>query len=146
VFRSIDNTVVKEMLSRQCEAIRHGAESVFTKQFLCRPKALNFAGTILNRSSTACLPCGSVSAGDLVWTRSGESVVVGRVLGFWQHHDSQHISVQLSGYARVGDCFNRFDTSVSRPGFVDAANIIDTLAYATLDGGVLLVIPPPSEL
>ena len=82
VFRSIDNTVVKEMLSRQCDAIRHGAESLFTKQFLIRPKVLNFAGTLLHRSSTACLPCGSVSEGDLIWTRSGTSVVVGTVLGF----------------------------------------------------------------
>jgi hypothetical protein len=146
VFRSIDNTVVKEMLSRQCEAIRHGGESLFKKQFLSRPKTLNFAGTILHRASTACLPCGSVSEGDLVWSRSGDSVVVGRVLGFWQHHDSQHISVQLSGYSRVDESINRFDTSVCRPGFVDASNLIDTLAYAKLDDGVLLVIPPPSEL
>ena len=146
VFRSIDNTVVKEMLSRQCDAIRHGAESLFTKQFLIRPKVLNFAGTLLHRSSTACLPCGSVSEGALIWTRSGPSVVAGTVLGFWQGLESPHISVQLCCYGCTDEHGTRFDTSVRRPVFVDVDCVVDTLTYAKLDGGFLLVIPPPTEV
>ena len=147
VFRSIDNTVVKEMLSRQCEAIRHGAESLFTKQFLSRPKVLNFAGTLLNRSSTACLSCGSVSEGDLVWIRSGVLTHVGSVLGFWQPRGSPHISVQIRAYRNADEALgHRFDTSVSNVGFFGVECVVDTLTYATMDGGMLLVIPPPPEL
>ena len=133
------------MLSRQCEAIRNGAESLFLKEYLLKPKALNFGGTVLNRASAACLSCGAVYEGDLVWTRSGTSVVVGTVLGFWQPLGSPHISVQVRGYQRIDGTF-RFDTSVHTIGFFSTATVVDTMAYAKLDGGLLLVIPPASEL
>jgi hypothetical protein len=146
VFRSIDNTVVKEMLSRQCEAIRHGSESLFSRKFLHAPKALTFAGTTMHRATTACLHCGSVSARDLVWVQSGATAIVGTVLAFWNCPPSTSISVQLRMYQRVDAHGTRWDASVESVAFLDSDDVIDTMAYADLGGNTLLVIPPVSVL
>ena len=147
VFRSIDNTVAKEMLSRQCSAICDAGSSLFQKQWLHAPKSVNFCGTTLHRSAKACLECGPVNAGDMLWTQSGTSVMVGRVIAFWECPQSKQLSVQMSRYRRIDVHGTRWSSTGSFVTFVSSESIVDAMTYADMGGGLFLVIPPvPPQL
>jgi hypothetical protein len=142
VFRSVDNTVVKEMLSRQCTAIADDGTSLFQKQWLHAPKALIFGGVSLHRSVRACLECGPINAGDLLWLQSGSSAYVGRAIAFWECPQSKQISVQFSRYTRVDAHGTRWSSANSDVVFTSTDHIVDAMTYADMGGDIFLVIQP----
>ena len=151
VFRHIDNTVAKEMLSRQCEAIRGDKGSLFSKQYLHKPVVLNFGGTHLQRSTMAVLPCGAVHASDVVWvevrSENGvRSVIVGAVVAFWSDPESTNICVQVNAFTRIDVHGTRWCTTDSTGQVVSADTIVDTMTYARIDTNTVLVIAPASAL
>ena len=138
VFRHIDNTVVKHMLNKQCDALS-SQHSLFLRKFLIQPKVVTLMGVELLHSKSALMHCGNVFTNDIVWTSDGS---VGTVLGFWATHDMANIILNLDVYAPLGN--NRWDTTVVRAMSVDSEDVYDTVMYA-LDGGVgnvLRVVPP----
>ena len=138
VFRCIDNVVVKDMLSRQCEQIRSGAESLFAQVYLVRPKTYNFAGTMLHRATGAVLPCGAVRAGDLVWLSTD---VVAQVTSFWKADCADHTSVQVETYVCLDGRATRWQPN-SCTIFVDSADVVSTLIYSRSDRDTVMLIPP----
>ena len=138
VFRCIDNVVVKEMLSRQCEQIRSGSESIFSAVYLTRSKSFNFAGAVFHRACGAVLPCGSVHAGDFVWL---ETNVVALVIAFWKADSAEHTSVQVNTYNRLDDSATRWQAESSTI-FVDSASVVSTLIHSRTARDTVLVIPP----
>ena len=138
VFRCIDNVVVKDMLSRQCEQIRSGAESLFAQVYLVRPKTYNFAGTMLHRATGAVLPCGAVRAGDLVWLSTD---VVAQVTSFWKADCADHTSVQVETYVCLDGRATRWQPN-SCTIFVDSADVVSTLIYSRSDRYTVTLIPP----
>ena len=139
-FRSIDNTVAKELLSRQCARISAEGTSLFQKQWLHSPKALNFGGVVLSRSTSACLECGPISATDMVWVQEGASVIVGRVEAFWECHGQ--INVELRRYQRADAHGTRWSSTNATTTFVSVEYIVDAMAFADLGDSIVLVIPP----
>ena len=138
VFRCIDNVVVKDMLSRQCEQIRSGSESIFSEIYLAPSKSYNFAGAVFHRACGAVLPCGSVHAGDFVWL---ETNVVALVIAFWKADSAEHTSVQVQTYNRLDDSATRWQAGSSTM-FVDSASVVSTLIHSCTDRDTVLVIPP----
>jgi hypothetical protein len=145
VFRHIDNVVVKEMLSRQCESIASCSESLFFREYLISPKVFNFAGTLLNRARSAVMPCGMVAAGDLVWFTCDGSVGVALVIWFWSHGSDAHINVQMEKYNRLCPSGTRWGKGAPLAMFVDTDSIVSAVMHAEFDDDVILVIPPVSS-
>ena len=141
VFRSIDNTVIKDMLNRQCTQIASGNQSLYSRQFLASPSELVIGDNKLLHSTQAVLPCGTVFDGDLVWL--GSLQTVGGVIGFWQPDGSTEIAVRLEMYESVGDpAHYRWDMSNKHIRTVSSADIFDTVSYLPLGGDVVRVVPP----
>ena len=138
VFRCIDNVVVKEMVSRQCEQIRNGGASLFSAFYLVRPKTYNFAGVLLHRANAAVLPCGTVHAGDFVWL---DANVVALVVAFWRVDYAEHVSVQVETYTRLDDRGTRWQAESSTT-FVNSASVVTALIHSRTGMNIVLVIPP----
>lgn len=137
VFRCIDNVVVKSMLSRQREQIRSESESIFSRIYMVRSKAYNFAGTLWHRASGASLPCGSVVAGDFVWLSTN---VVALVIAFWRQNCAKHIEVQVETYSRLDDRATRWQAE-STTIFVDSSCVVSALIYSGTGRNTVFVIP-----
>lgn len=145
VFRHIENTVINDMLNRQCEDIGGGAcESLFTRTFLIKPKVMNISGVQFHHAKLAVLPCGTVRHGDVVWTRSMD---VGSVVCFWSApaHGAQ-FSVQLRVYTCSNDNRTQWATTDPHVRAVDSDDIVDALAWTPLREGLIRVIPPVRSL
>jgi hypothetical protein len=138
VFRHIDNTVVKHMLNKQCDALA-SQHSLFLSKFLVQPKVVTFMGVEFLHSTSALMHCGIVFTNDLVWTSCGS---VGSVIGFWAKRDLINIIINLNVYAPLGN--NRWDPAVVRAMSVDSEDVYDTVMYAPDGdlGNVVRVVPP----
>ena len=138
VFRHIDNTVVKDMLNRQCDAIRGGTESLFTKEYLVKPAIIEMMGTIYRSSKEVVLACGSLFAGDVLLLSDGR---VGRADRFWS--DGEEIVAQLSAYAQCTDNANCWDRADPQYIVVSTSSIVDAVMwYEGTPASVIRVIKP----
>ena len=142
VFRHIDNTVVREMLSRQCEAIRSGSASLFCERFLDKPKSVSFGGATLCKSVAAVLPCGTVHADDLIWLKSADVTCVGSVVCFWSDPACTHINVQVYAYTRLDEHGVLWASQARSVSFFDSDCVVDTCIYARLSGDRVRAIVP----
>ena len=143
VFRHIDNTTIKAILNRQCDAMR-GDQSLFKRKCLLKPKSVDIFGVRLNFSTQALLPCGTVFDGDLVWFTED---MVGIVLGFCGWPGSDEVIVRIAKYARcVGDRRFHYDSSCKTVVAMDSELLCDTVTYTTCGGGVVRVLPPAAAL
>ena len=136
VFRSIDNTVIKDMLNKQCSQIASN-QSLFQRQFLVSPAKIVIAGTTLFQSTQALLPCGTVFDGDLVWI--GTTQTVGALIGFWQKDGSTDIAVSLQMYEANGLCHWRSSSGTCT---INSDDILDTVHYVPLGDDTVRVVPP----
>jgi hypothetical protein len=136
VFRHIDNTSVKHVLNEQCEVIAHESESMFIDCYLVRPRALH---DHLHHSRRAVLRVGGIQANDLVYL---SSQCVGKVEMIWSHASVSALIAQLSLYEPSDLGYMHWDTATPTLEFVDVRDILDAVAWATVRGSVIRVLPP----
>ena len=141
VFRSIDNTVVKDLLNRQCEGIIKEGESLFARRYLHNPKVIVSGGTHVHYSKRAVLHCGSIRFNDIVWLASGE---LGKVICFWSTIDGNAVVAQLAMYSRVVENDDtKWDISDAILRLSDTDRILDAVIWGRLSETVVRVIKPP---
>ena len=140
VFRHIDNTVVKEMLNRQCDAIRGGTESLFTKEYWVKPAFIEMMGITYRSSKQVVLACGSLVVGDVLLLVDGR---VGRADRFGS--DGEAFVAQISAYAQCIDNTNCWDRSDPQYVVVGVADVVDAVMwYECAPASVIRVIKPAS--
>lgn len=138
VFRHIDNTVVKDLVNRQCEAICGRTGSLFSERFIVAPKRFVVPGCpTFTHGKTAVLPCGSVSGGDIVSLDDGR---LGEVVTFWSLQGDATIVVRLSLFQSVGSLRWKADTPVSI--VVDSACILAPVMWRRIGDAEIHVLPP----
>lgn len=137
VFRHIDNTVITDMVNRQCDAVHRNVNSLFDAHFLVSPKTVVLLGVHFHRSKEAVLKCGLVRAGDLVYLYAS---VVGKVICFWKNAEHETISVQIECYTPLGDN-NRYRICTTTS-IVDCDCVMDTLVYCECAQDEIYVIFP----
>ena len=97
VFRHIDNTVIKDLLNRQCRAIEDPGQTLFVKQYLMHPKPIMCDDIGLLSSLEVVVPIGSLRVGDVLWLRGGR---IGKLGRFWAEQNNAHtICAQISVYS-----------------------------------------------
>ena len=141
IFRSIERGVIRDMLSRQCEAISSESESIFSERYLVHPKRYCMAGAILYRAGAAVLPCGAIHAGDFTWLADGQVVLV---IAFWRAEDSTDITAQVEPYDRLADGVrgSMWVKGMGGVRFLDTTLFVSALTYARLSHDRVMVIPP----
>jgi len=139
VFRHIDNTVVKDMLNRQCEAIRGGTETLFARQYIINPWSVNFAGVNFRASKQAVLPCGSLFAGDVLILVDGR---VGLLERFWMQGGDDVIVAQIALYAPCETKDNQWDHSNTSTVAINVDSIVDAVMWFTTSDSTIQVIVP----
>ena len=139
MFRHIDNTVIKDMLNRQCEALVHDGGSLLSRKFLTGSKTTVMGGHTFKLSKQALLKCGSVRRDDVVWLIDKR---VGKVLNFWATDLSDVLIVQLMLYTPVDDTGVRWDIDDPVISIVDTETIIDAVIWSALSPNVIRIIPP----
>ena len=131
-FRNIEVTVTNSMVNNLCnDAIQTDA---FHPIRMVSPQNTGIEG--LMRSSSARLPCGEVSRGDVVLLTDQQ---VGEVLGFWLDTDSNCI-VQIQCYTRGDD-----ESSWQCVGdivWLEACNVLDALTWAFRRPGLIRILLP----
>ena len=142
VFRHIDNTVLKDLVNRQCETFRDGSgASILQARFLAPPiRQLEVHGVALKFSKGSVLPCGLVRRGDLVYLVDN---VVGRVVNFWQGCvEGSPILTEVTVYPR--DPASPYKVLYgSDVRFVDTADIVDAVIWAVGTVGQSIRFIPP---
>jgi hypothetical protein len=135
-FRHIDNTVIKSMVNKQCTQLA-GDANLFNVRALARPRRVNFAGTEILQAKEALLPSGTIRKDDVVVLRSGEAA---RTISFWGVGDN--VSVELQMYKRVSDTKWEVTHGDDMKKVVDVERVVDAVAYAELERGIIRVLLP----
>ena len=140
-FRSIDNSVIGELVSNQCEAFTGDAGTLLDRQYLVDPKTFQVGGHTFYHSKHAALECGMVSAGDLVYTTTG---AVCEVINFWSAsaHNYENMSVRVAAYTPSRSGADRWTTTSPTSATFDVVDIMDAVMWAPCAAGEVRVIPP----
>ena len=143
VFRSIDNTVIKDILNRHCEAVSDGGGSLFQECYLVSPTRFCFGGASLQYSRRAVLRCGELRAGDLVYLSSDE---VGEVVNFWSHDGTAAIAAQLLVFQPSAVAHSRWCPKEATHRVTDAAGILDAVTWQRVGDEVRVILPFKMQL
>ena len=136
VFRHIDNTVSKDILSRQIQAFK-GDESLFKKEYIVNPSEAKFYGTALERSSAAVLKCGQIRKSDFLYLHS-DAVV--RAIDFWHVPETDTIAARVEKCMQTAGSHNCWTPSGEHI-VIDTADIVDAVTWCASGNGVR-IIPP----
>lgn len=134
VFRHIDNTVIKDMINKQCEAISGESESLFSETSLVSPRIIANAHVDLYTSKEAVLSCGQVRCGDIVYLSTR---AVGKVEAFFKCQDS--LVAQIDLYQYLAD--DRWTTSSPEVQFCSCADIVDCVVYSVMGESIFVIRP-----
>ena len=137
IFRHIDNTVVNDMVNRQCAAIQDNTNLLFQSKFMVAPKTCNLAGTSFRRSKEAVIGCGLLRTGDIICMSANR---LGKLVWFWSYQGNAVISAHVELYEKVSMC--RWSTSNPTTSIVDTDCIIDACMYCMEGDESIFVIQP----
>ena len=137
VFRGIDNSVLRNLVLRHCNAVSGGTSSLFRRTWMVNPRTTVLCGKEFHYSTGAILSCGSVRKGDVVYLSNDD---VGEVSKFWGRSDSEVDSVQVFVFARTAHA-HRYSAVAPVARIVAASHIVDACIWAAL-GETIRVIPP----
>ena len=138
-FRSIDNSVAKDLLHRQCEAVINHGDILYSRQRLVSPACVSILGVQYKYSKHAVLSCGSLRFDDIVWLKSG---TIGKIVRFWSHGSPDSKVAQVRFYTPVNDALTRWSTAAPRVGFVDVSDILDAVIWGAVAADDIRVIVP----
>ena len=139
VFRRIDNTVVRDMVNRQCEAVKGNDETLYKCEYLVAPKKLECSGAAILFSKSAVLRCGGTRAGDIVYLKDGGGL--GRIIDFWSATAEDAIAARISEFAPNLANRNRW-TMADTTRIVDASDILDAVVWKHCEGNEIHIIVP----
>ena len=135
IFRHIDNTVITDIVNRQCETFA-GDTSLFKFEYLHAPQPITVLGREFSKAKTAVLRYGQVSNGDIVYLVDGG---VGEVVDFWRFDANSGIVARVRVFRKVDD--ERWDPRDPTEQIVESTNIIDAVMYVKM-GELVRVVPP----
>jgi hypothetical protein len=140
VFRFLEQTVLKDMVNRMCEAFS-GDSSLFKAVFLLLPKAFVICGCEMHCSHKAVLQCGVTTDKDIVYARTtAGATIVGRVQRFWEYNGS--IIVCVLSFSPRGDGGTVWSEQHGVNLFLPASSIVDAVAWRRTVEGDFRIIPP----
>ena len=141
IFRHIDNTVVKDILSRQMVAFT-GDLSLFQTKYLGPWSEQDMLGTTFHVSHAAVLRHGQVTRGDMLYMSSDDVAVAE---DFWQAPGGDAIVARVTRCRRSGLGHNCWEPIAERS-FVDSDDIVDAVTWCVVQGTIRRVIPPARVL
>jgi hypothetical protein len=136
-FRHIDNTVITDMVNRQCDAVAHNSISLFSETFLISPKPTTLAGMTFHRSKEAALACGLIRAGDILYLSEH---CVAQLVCFWKFPSSESIVAEVAMYTPSDAGENRWRATPTKT-IIDSSCIVDAVVWSS-DGADIFIIPP----
>ena len=143
IFKHIEGTVIRDLVNKQCEDLSDPASSLFSEEFLIRPRAFNAGPARLIYSQKAQLHCGQIYTGDVVYLKSGE---VGEVIDFWKASETSCIVVRTNIFQESAVNENRWSIAHPTVRVVCPSMILDAVIYARAGTEIRAILPFKSLL
>jgi hypothetical protein len=137
-FAHFEQAVIVSLVNQFCCHMSKN-DTPYLVNFLIEPQSVALPdGREALRSIAACLECGGVHRGDIVYLAS-RSVV--KVMSFWEGLGSE-IVAQIEYYVEVDHAKNLWDTSDPSVHFVDVATIVAAIPIQQRSANVLRIVVP----
>lgn len=138
-FRHIEQTVLRDLANRHCQTVSDPMSSLFRQTYFnLKPKVVHLDGIELYWSQSIVTTCGLLKVKDIIYLAGGR---VAKVTNFWADAtDLDGIYAQVLVYTCIGNSL--YNTVAPVSDFVRVVDIVDAVAWARYEDGVIRVILP----